>query len=421
MNLSGTHGSNCVEPACHDRSTPLPCPGSTTMTRSASTAWLRPAPDSQLASAARRGRPAWSEYVHLLWSVWIFVVPMFTPQGYDARWWLLTLLSYPVFVVLFVGALVLPARRVRACALGMVALALLLLPWYPSGMSYFVFGCVFLGAGHWRTAWSYPLALLALNVLFMVCARAVGYPWSAMVWMPITTLVVGTLVQIQRVVERKDAALLLSQEEVRRLAATAERERIGRDLHDLLGHTLSLVALKADLAGRLLPRDQQAAQREIDELAQVAREALGQVRRAVTGIRAAGLVAELAAARVLLEAEGVSLQVEMDEPVLAPQQETVLALCLREAVTNIHRHAGASRVRVALLRDGADWRLQVDDDGRGGAIRPGNGLSGMRERLQALGGSLRLEPIEPRGTRLQVELPHWQATGQSAAAVPMPS
>ena len=385
------------------------------MTRSALPAWLRPAPDSLLAGAARRGRPAWSEFVHLLWSVWIFIVPMFTPRGYDARWWLLTLLSYPVFVALFTGVLVLPARRVGACALGMVALALLLLPWYPSGMSYFVFGCVFLGAGRWRTPWGYPLALLALNVLFLACARVIGYPWSAMLWMPITTLVVGTVIQIQRVVERKDAALLLSQEEVRRLAATAERERIGRDLHDLLGHTLSLVALKADLAGRLLQRDPPAAQREIDELGQVAREALAQVRRAVTGIRAAGLVAELAAAKVLLEGEGVRLLVEMQEGDLPPAQETVLALCLREAVTNIHKHARAGHVQVSLRRDAGHWWLQVEDDGRGGAIRPGNGLEGMRERLQALGGSLRVEPGPIGGTRLQAGLPHWQPAGHAVA------
>ncbi|MBE2291304.1 MAG: sensor histidine kinase [Xanthomonadaceae bacterium] len=377
-------------------------------------AWLRAAPDSQLAGALRRGRPAWSEFVHLLWSVWVFIVPVFTSQGYDARWWLLTLASYPLFVVLFTAALLLPARRVRACALGMVALALALMPWYPSGMSYFVFGCVFLGAGRWRTPWGYPLALLALNVLFLACARVIGYPWSAMLWMPITTLAIGTILQVQRLVERKDAVLLLSQEEVRRLAATAERERIGRDLHDLLGHTLSLVALKADLAGRLLPRDPRAAQREIEELGQVAREALGQVRRAVSGIRAAGLAAELAAARVLLEGEGVSLQAEMDEAALAPEQETVLALCLREAVTNIHRHARATRVRVTLHGAGANWRLQVDDDGRGGAIRPGNGLDGMRERLQALGGSLSLEPIVPHGTRLRAEVPHWQSVPAEA-------
>ncbi len=378
-------------------------------------AWLRAAPDSQLACAMRRGRPAWSEFIHLLWSVWIFIVPVFTPQGYDARWWLLTLGSYPLFVALYTAALLLPARWTRACALGMVALSLVLLPWYPSGMSYFVFGCVFLGAGRWRTSWGYPLALLALNLLFIACSRAIGYPWSAMVWMPITTLAVGTVIQVQRLVERTDAALLLSQDEVRRLAATAERERIGRDLHDLLGHTLSLVALKADLAGRLLQCDPQAAQREIGELGQVARDALAQVRRAVTGIRAAGLAAELAAAKVLLEGGGVALSVDLDEGELPPAQETVLALCVREAVTNIHRHARASRVQVSLHRDAQRWRLQVEDDGRGGAIRPGNGLAGMRERLQALGGELCIEPAPRRGTRLRAELPHWHP-----APIPVP-
>lgn len=372
-------------------------------------AWLRAAPDSQLACAVRRGRPAWSEFIHLLWSVWIFIVPVFTPQGYDTRWWLLTLGSYPLFVALYSAALLLPARWIRVCALGMVVLSLALLPWYPSGMSYFVFGCVFLGAGRWRTSWGYPLALLVLNLLFIACSRAIGYPWSAMVWMPITTLAVGTVIQVQRLVERKDAALLLSQDEVRRLATTAERERIGRDLHDLLGHTLSLVALKADLAGRLLERDPRAAQREIGELGQVAREALAQVRRAVTGIRAAGLAAELAAAKVLLEGEGVALSVDLDEGELPPAQETVLALCVREAVTNIHRHARASRVQVSLRRDAQRWRLQVEDDGRGGAIHPGNGLAGMRERLQALGGDLRVEPAPRRGTRLCAELPHWHS------------
>ena len=383
-------------------------------------AWLRAAPDSQLACAVRRGRPAWSEFVHLLWTVWIFIVPVFTPQGYDARWWRLTLVSYPLFVALYAAALLLPVRWIRTSALGMVALSLALLPWYPSGMSYFVFGCVFLGAGRWRTSWGYPLTLLALNVVFVVCARAVGYPWSAMVWMPITTLAVGTVIQVQRVVERKDAALMLSQDEVRRLAATAERERIGRDLHDLLGHTLSLVAIKADLAGRLLQRDPQAAQREIGELAQVARDALAQVRRAVTGIRAAGLAAELAAAKVLLEGEGVSLQAEVEEGELPPEQETVLALCLREAVTNIHRHARAGRVQVTLRRDAQRWWLLVEDDGRGGAIRPGNGLDGMRERLQALGGHLRIEAAAPRGMRLRADLPHWQPAAGPAAAASAP-
>jgi two-component system sensor histidine kinase DesK len=372
-------------------------------------AWLQPVPDSLVARALVRGQPAWSEAIHVLWTVWVFIVPVFTPQGYDARWWLLTALSYPLFLALYAAALLRPRRQVRLYALGMCALSLALLPWYPSGMSYFVFGCVFLGSGRWRGEWAYALTLLALNALFVGLARAVGYPWTAMIWMPLTTVVTGLLVHAQRVADRKDVALRLSQDEVRRLAATAERERIGRDLHDLLGHTLSLVALKADLAGKLIGRDPQAAQREIGELAQVAREALGQVRRAVTGIRTVGLTAELAAARVLLDGEGTSLQVERDELTLTPEQETVLALCLREAVTNIHRHAAARNVRVSLHGIAGRWRLQVEDDGRGGAIRPGNGLAGMRERLQAQGGSLRVEPAVTRGTRLTAELPRWSS------------
>ncbi|MCR6686670.1 histidine kinase [Pseudoxanthomonas sp.] len=370
--------------------------------------WLKPAPDSLLACALRRGRPAWSEAIHVLWTLWVFVLPLFTPQGYDLRWALLTLLSYPLFLALYACVLMVPLRWVWVVALAMCALSMALQPWYPSGMNYFIFGCVFLGAGR-SSIWRYLSWLVLLSAVFFAYARWMGCPWSAIAWLLPTVLITGVLVRAQRATAQRDAALLLSQEEVRRLAATAERERIGRDLHDLLGHTLSLVALKADLAGKLLQRDPAAAGREIGELGQVARDALAQVRRAVTGIRAAGLAAELAAARLLLESDGVALQAELEEAALAPEHETVLALCLREAATNIQRHARARRVRVELVRAGERWRLVVEDDGRGGAIRPGNGLDGMRERLRALGGSLRFEPAGARGTRLVAELPHWHA------------
>jgi len=368
--------------------------------------WLRAAPDSIIGCAKRRGRPAWSEFMHILWSMWVFIVPVFSPEGHDQRWWALTLVSYPLFVALYTAVLLAPSRRTPFFALGMVALCLVLVPWYPSGMSYFLFGCIFLGGAPWRRWWSYPLALVGLNVLFVVVTRSVGYPWPAMVWMPATSLAVGVIVQLQRILEGKQQALQLSQDEVRRLAATAERERIGRDLHDLLGHTLSLVALKADLAGKLLARDPQAAQREIAELGEVARQALSQVRKAVSGIRSAQFAAELAAAGLLLQGEGIRLQVlRNDAGALPPELETALALCLREAVTNIHRHARARNVQVAVEVEDGRCRLRVEDDGRGGAIRPGNGLCGMRERLAALGGRLRLQPASPRGTCVLAEVP----------------
>ena len=116
--------------------------------------WLPPAPDSIAADAIRRGRSPWVELVHLLWSAWVFITPAFAPGGYSGRWWLLTAVSYPLFVAFYLRVLLAPAQTAWRYAAAMIALCLVLLPWYPSGMSYFVFGCVFLHA-HWRgTAWA---------------------------------------------------------------------------------------------------------------------------------------------------------------------------------------------------------------------------------------------------------------------------
>ncbi|MDC7807384.1 histidine kinase [Luteimonas sp BLCC-B24] len=381
------------------------------MNRHVATWWARahrPAPDSVLGLALAQGRPAWGELIHALWSVWVFVVPMFSPYGYDLRWALLTLLSYPVFLALFCGALLWPRRRAPWCALAMIALCIVLLPWYVSGLSYFVFGCVFLGAVTRNALWRYLLMLAALNLLLVVWARWLGYPWTALAWMPVTTLVIGVLVHVERMKQSQDAALRLSHDEVRRLAAVAERERIGRDLHDLLGHTLAMVALKADLAAKLVDRDAAAAGREIGEVGDIARDALAQMRQAVSGIRAARIAAELAAARLLLETDGIELDVAVAQDALgedlAPDAESALALVLREAVTNVQRHARARRARIELARDGGGVRLRVVDDGRGGAMVPGTGIAGMRERLAALEGRLQIDG-RPGRTCLEAFVP----------------
>lgn len=371
--------------------------------------WLHPAPDSILAQSLRQGRPAWVEAIHLLWTVWVFVVPMFSPRGYDLLWLALTLVSYPLFVALYAGALLAPAHRVGVFAAGMIALCLALLPWYPSGLSYFVFGCVMLGGGSVRSLWRYLLLILLFNGLLIVYARLLGYPWMSLAWMPVTTLVVSALIHVERKDRRRAAALRLSHEEVRRLAALAERERIGRDLHDLLGHTLSMVALKSDLALRLLDRDAPAARREMEDVAKVARDALAQVRTAVSGIRAADIAAELAAARLLLETDGIGFSCSVDPALsgwrFADGAEAALALAIREAVINIQRHAGARVVEVSLRVEDGQAVLGIADDGRGGPIVPGNGLSGMRERLQGAGGLLRIDSRPGRGTRIEAGVP----------------
>jgi two-component system sensor histidine kinase DesK len=378
--------------------------------------WLSPAPDSAIAQSQRHGRSPWLHGVHLLWSIWVFTTPLFA-GGYSWRWAWLTLASYPLFLLLFAMTLLAPRRTCHRYALAMIGLSMALLPLYPSGISYFVFGCVMLRSGRRRFV-PYLLQIVALNIVFVTLAHWVGYPWPALVWLPVMTLVIGTIVSVDHMNQEKDAALKLSHDEVRRLAALAERERIGRDLHDLLGHTLSLVALKSELAGKLVERDPKGARRELDEVTRVAREALTQVRSAVTGIRAAGIAAELASARLLLELDGVAFRYALAPVALPPALETVLAMTLREAVTNIQRHARAASASATFEIVGSQVVLRVIDDGRGGTIAPGNGLCGMRERIEALGGRLRVDSAPARGTTVEASLPLPAGNQRTDAVLP---
>jgi two-component system sensor histidine kinase DesK len=194
----------------------------------------------------------------------------------------------------------------------------------------------------------------------------------------------------------------------------AERERIARDLHDVLGHTLSVIVLKAELAGRLVNLDPVRAAAEIGDVETTARSALAEIREAIGGYRSRGLAAEIEAARLTLDAAGVTLLAESSQTptaALSPQEETALALVLREAVTNIVRHARATTCRLRFITEAGRRRLVVEDDGQHAIAREGNGLRGMRERVESLGGQFSLERgiAENRGTRLVIELPFHEA------------
>ncbi len=287
------------------------------------------------------------------------------------------------------------------------ALGFALIPFNPGGNTFLIYAMVMAASvlAPRRAAALSALLMLAMAVEFFVVMPslelAAGY--SAMVVL-IGSLVVASVL-VARARARHDAELRLTRDEVARLAAMAERERIGRDLHDLLGHTLSLVALKSELAGRLIERDPAAARQQIGEVETVARQALAQVREAVAGIRATGLEAELAAARLALLSAEIHLDQRLAPIALTPAAESVLAMGLREAVTNILRHAGASRVDVELTLVDGEPVLSVGDDGRGGIQRAGHGLDGMRERLSGIGGRLEVDSPPAGGTRLRLVLP----------------
>lgn len=329
--------------------------------------------------------------------------------------------SWPVLVASLVAtALFLPLyfaffRREPAprwIVLAVVALGYALMLFNPGGNTLVIYAM-----GMAAVAFP-PRAAIALGLLFAALSallyqwtlRGTGFalPYSLMVVFIGGVVLLGALYARQRAA--RNAELRLTQAEVQRLARLAERERIGRDLHDLLGHTLSLVVLKSELAGKLVERDAAAARQQIGEVEQVARQALAQVREAVSGIRAGGLEAELAAARLALLSADVHFDQQVAPLALSPPVESALALGLREAVTNTIRHAGARRMEVELRAAEGMAELRIADDGRGGIERPGNGLSGMRERIEALGGSLAIDSAPGAGTRLALRVPLQETT-----------
>jgi two-component system sensor histidine kinase DesK len=364
--------------------------------------FFTPAPDSLVACTVRRLKSPWTDAIHLLWSAWVFITPLF--GGYSWRWAILTLITYPLFVALYAKCCLASRRHVRRYALALVAMALLLLPWYPSGLSYFIYGCVMLGSQRLGLP-RYMLLLAGLNAAMVAEALALGYSWQMWVSIPVTTFIIGVIIHAERANEQRNAELQLSHDEVRRLAALAERERIGRDLHDLLGHTLSLITLKLELSRKLFDRDSEGARREVEEAEKVARHALAEVRSAVSGIRAADLAAELASARLLLESSRVHCDYGHPPADLPEDIERGLSLVLREAVTNIARHADATQARIEMDRAPASVRLRISDNGRGGIHGEGNGLCGMRERVRVLGGTLSVESPPGGGTRLEIVAP----------------
>ncbi len=356
-----------------------------------------------------RGNPM-VPLLNLFWLSWVVVVPWVLPLGPWAT--AFTGLSLLIFLPLYFGAWWCDRARLPVYTGAIAVLGLVSLP-INTCWSYIVYASsLVVLCGTPRQGLVGLVGLLATfagvaSVSPFFSAPAVGVGLA-------TCLVIGLFNCVYRGNARRDAELRLTQDEVRRLAASAERERIGRDLHDLLGATLSLIAIKSELARRLLERDPAAAGREVADIEQVARGALAQVRSAVSGIRAAELVGELAAARLLLEASGLRLVTDLDALSLTAAAESAFALGLREAVTNAQRHARASCVTVKLRALDAQVRLSVQDDGRGGPIRPGNGLAGMTERLQALGGGLDIQALDD-GTRLVLHLPDSSALASAQA------
>lgn len=344
----------------------------------------------------------WSPLFWVLYLGFFFIDPLFNHAR--LRIWLLDDAGALVFLLLYFGLFFLERPRPVIHIGGMVLLGILFLPINSGGNTFLIFAAAMLPfcVDTKRAAWIGVLAIGAIGaveaVLIHVTNGLILFFYSVF---PVF-IGAGNMFFAER--NRMDRKLRKANEEIEHLAKVAERERIARDLHDVLGHTLSVITLKSELAGKLIDRDPQRAAKEIGEVEQISRQALSDVRDAIRGYRTKGLAAELALAKSTLETAGLTVQCDAATTVQLPaMQESVLSLAVREAVTNVVRHARASSCRLRLEQQDGMCRLEIADDGQGFVTVEGNGLRGMRERVEMLGGTL--DRRNKSGTTLTITLP----------------
>jgi two-component system sensor histidine kinase DesK len=251
--------------------------------------------------------------------------------------------------------------------------------------------------------WVWPAVVGAAGVCTGVLA-AHGVLGDVFI-LPVICLLTAFALRGTRQLVSVNAELVEAREELARNAVAEERLRFARDLHDLLGHSLSLIALKSELAGRLAERDPARARQEMADVEGAARRALAEVRDAVSGYRQVSLAQSLAEARSALSAAGISLKAPPSGQSLPGPVDSVLGWVVREATTNVLRHSDARTVTVAFHAGDDGVELSVTDDGRGGNAPAGTGLSGLAERVAAVGGRLAYGPGERSGFRLTVVVP----------------
>lgn len=341
----------------------------------------------------------WDTYAWLIYAVPFVYFAVAAPFDTFAR--TVQIVSFLVFLPLYFYSYFVRSPRILWIVAAHDLIAVVNSQWNPSAATFFIYGSAAIANGF--TTRSAVVVLAAQIVLGALASFLLGAEWWFYMASIVISALIGSLTIQARAKEAGDARLRMAQDEVERLAKLAERERIARDLHDLLGHTLSVVVLKSELAQKLMSRDPARAMQEIAEVERISRQGLADVREAITGYRSSGLAAEIEHVRETLNAAGIETTIEARPVKLAPAQETALSLALREAATNVIRHAAARKCHIRCYAQDGSALMEVQDDGKGGEAPFGNGLTGMRERIQSLGGALQRE--SERGTRLLISLP----------------
>jgi two-component system sensor histidine kinase DesK len=343
----------------------------------------------------------WTPYAWLIYLPTFLMDPiteMRAGPGHTVELIVAVIASIAFLVSYFYGFWV-RGNKLAAVVAFQTVLGVVFAPFNIGSFVFFIYAGSFAAQLHDRPALLYILGIAAIAALTALWVQPPPFFWIGGI---VITLLVGAVNYHFARFGRTQQQLKLAEKEVQHMAAVAERERIARDLHDVLGHTLSLIVLKSELASKLATRDPQRAAQEIGDVENVARKALQEVRETIRGIRPS-LSEELERAQSLLKAAGVMSEVEQGPLNIDKAREETLAFLVREAATNVARHAQAAHCRISVAQRNGTASLVVQDDGAGKGVVEGSGMRGMRERVEALGGVMRY--TVSKGMTLHIDLP----------------
>ena len=343
----------------------------------------------------------WSPLLWVFYLGFFFIDPILSHAS--AKLWLLDGLGATAFLFLYFGLFALECPRALLHIAGMMVLGVLFEPINQGACTFFIFAAAMIPFCV-ETQLAAVIGLITIGSVGAIEGLLLHINGWTLFYSTLFPVIIGAGNTFFAERNRMNHRLRKANEEIEQLAKVAERERIARDLHDVLGHTLSVITLKSELAGKLIDRDPERAGKEIREVSEISRQALSEVRDAIRGYRSKGLAAELAQAKTTLETAGLTVQCDAASTVkLPPVQESVLSLVVREGVTNVVRHAQARSCRLRLEQHNGTCSLEIEDDGLGSSGEEGNGLRGMRERVEMLGGTLLRDTRS--GTKLTITVP----------------
>lgn len=340
--------------------------------------------------------------------IWLIsVVPALLETASGALSVTVGLLLLAVFGAAFLFAVPmswwLPQRWYLLPAAALFALSFALFPWVGwgiRGLWTYVGVVIAMAVAPLPLTWT---LLLALGV-FAAFAGIMLDGWSdEVLWIPAVLVSISAMMAAfaRNIVAMNE--LRATRDRMAAMAVERERSRVARDLHDILGHSLTVITVKSELAGRLVDVDPARARTEIGEVESLARGALADVRATVAGYRGVSLSGELAAARAALDAAEIAADVPGSSDAVPPERRELAAWVVREGVTNVMRHAAASRCRIRI----AEHEVTIDDDGVGPVVRAdqaGTGLAGLRERVESAGGRMTVGRSDLGGFALRVQL-----------------